>query len=70
MAMIALEEHRLPADLAAEVGCRARMTGAPGIGRALDDLAEDRPAVRDAAGVDVQALSLVGRNRVSDSPPE
>ncbi|MER5753454.1 amidohydrolase family protein [Streptomyces sp. NPDC002088] len=54
MRTIALEEHFLSRDIAA----RAGGPGEPWAD-ALDDLGEGRLAVMDAAGIDVQVLSLV-----------
>lgn len=66
MRTIALEEHFLPADLA-RIGFP---NGTPigGIDAELDDLGEGRLAAMDAAGIDVQVLSLVGQG-VQQLPP-
>jgi uncharacterized protein len=55
--MIALEEHLLPADIAARIGIdpATRLGGAG----ALDDLGEGRLQSMDAAGIDVQVLSAL-----------
>ena len=57
MKTIALEEHLLPKDVAAAVGHGALP---PGLADPLDDLGQGRLDVMDAAGIDVQVLSLVG----------
>ena len=58
MRRIALEEHVLPADLADEVwGSGSRHPD--GIREALAEVGEDRLAVMDEAGIDVQVLSVV-----------
>jgi predicted TIM-barrel fold metal-dependent hydrolase len=58
MRRIALEEHVLPADLADEV--MGAHSGHPDrIREALADVGEGRLAVMDAAGIDVQVLSVV-----------
>lgn len=62
MRLIALEEHVLPADVAEEVwgSTRPRNAGEwDRIRTALQDTGEDRLAVMDEAGIDVQVLSLV-----------
>jgi uncharacterized protein len=55
--IIAIEEHALPKDL----NLPGRMgAGMPGVLDELDDLGDGRLAVMDAAGVDVQVLSIMG----------
>ena len=56
MTLIALEEHLIPADLIDQVWPGSQ---APGVLRAaLTDVDEDRLRVMDAAGIDVQVLSV------------
>ncbi|MFZ0041263.1 MAG: amidohydrolase family protein [Solirubrobacteraceae bacterium] len=56
MRFIALEEHTLPADIAAEAGIDPALFW--GLTDALDDVDDKRLGVMDAAGVDVQILSV------------
>jgi predicted TIM-barrel fold metal-dependent hydrolase len=55
--IIAIEEHALPKDLNLPGGMGSGMAG---VLDQLDDLGEGRLAVMDAAGVDVQVLSILG----------
>jgi predicted TIM-barrel fold metal-dependent hydrolase len=55
--IIAIEEHALPKDLDLPGGMGSAM---PGLLDQLDDLGEGRLSVMDAAGVDVQVLSVLG----------
>ena len=68
MKVIALEEHMFPRDILEsaqlDLGMRASTRAAQ-----LDDVAEGRLAVMDAAGVDIQVLSALG-SIVQDLPPE
>jgi uncharacterized protein len=57
MRIIAIEEHAFPKDLDLP---GAMGSGMPGVLDQLDDLGEGRLAVMDAAGVDVQVLSVLG----------
>lgn len=57
MRIIAIEEHAFPKDLDLP---GAMGSGMPGVLDELDDLGEGRLAVMDAAGVDVQVLSVLG----------
>ena len=57
MRIIAIEEHALPKDLDLPGTMGSAM---PGLLDQLDDLGEGRLAVMDAAGVDVQVLSVMG----------
>ncbi len=59
MRTVALEEHFLPHDLA-RIGF-PQGTPIGGIDAELDDVGEGRLALMDAAGVDVQVISLVGQ---------
>jgi len=54
--VIAIEEHNLPRDIAAEAG----PSFPPAYADPLDDLGEGRLGVMDEAGIDLQVLSLVG----------
>lgn len=67
MRIIALEEHVLPADLAS-IAFPFGLPPMPGLPEALDDVGEGRLAVMDAAGVDVQVLSMPGHG-VQELPP-
>src|SRR6266851_5797374 len=57
MRMIALEEHLLPADVAAAISLDPATL--QGKAAALDDLGEGRLQAMDAAGIDVQVLSAL-----------
>lgn len=57
MRIIAIEEHALPKDLNLPAGMGGTLDG---VLDELDDLGEGRVAVMDAAGVDVQVLSVLG----------
>ncbi len=66
MRLIALEEHFLPSEHVAEVAATYGLV--PGTAGPLADLGAGRIAVMDAAGIDVQVLSVVAP-AAQEAPP-
>ncbi len=64
---IALEEHVLPRDIARAAGKEGLP---PALAGALDDMGEGRIALMDAAGIDLQVLSLVAHELQELAPAE
>jgi uncharacterized protein len=71
--LIALEEHILPAALAAQVWTQdlpEAVTGRPGLLAALADVAGRRLPVMDQAGIDIQVLSPVAPGPQAAGPED
>lgn len=65
MRTIALEEHVLPRDIAAALG---RSPMPPSLADPLDDMGPGRIEMMDAAGIDLQVLSLVAHGLQEANP--
>ncbi|HVB01620.1 MAG TPA: amidohydrolase family protein [Acidimicrobiales bacterium] len=67
MRTIALEEHVLPRDIAIAAG---KVGLPPSLANALDEMGQGRIELMDAAGIDIQVLSLIAHELQELSPAQ